>query len=100
MAAIDEAAIRKDLNDLSEAITAAPLAGKASAPMPGVYQNAPQADAELTGTVNQLRPQVKYLLFDLEATRRENRYLRQMLENRHRRNRENDDLNGEDNSGR
>jgi hypothetical protein len=27
---------------------------------------------------------VKYLLFDLEATRRENRYLRQMLENRHR----------------
>ena len=29
-----------------------------------------------------LRLQIKYLVFDLEATRRENRYLRKMLENR------------------
>jgi hypothetical protein len=99
MAAIDEAAIRKDLNDLIECIIAAPLAGKSAAPMPGVYQGVPQTEAELADTVNQLRLQVKYLLFDLEATRRENRYLRQMLENRHRRNRESEDLNGEDNSG-
>jgi hypothetical protein len=33
---------------------------------------------------------MKYLMFDLEATRRENRYLRQMLDSRARR--ERDDL--------
>lgn len=32
--------------------------------------------------VNEARFQIKYLVFDLEATRRENRYLRQMLERR------------------
>ena len=96
MAAINEAAIRKDLNDLIEAITAAPLAGKADTPMPGVYQPASQDHNELPETLSQLRLQVKYLLFDLEATRRENRYLRQMLENRYRRNRENEDSPGED----
>ncbi len=29
-----------------------------------------------------LRLQIKYMVFDLEATRRENKYLRKMLENR------------------
>jgi hypothetical protein len=29
-----------------------------------------------------LRIQIKYLLFDLEATRRENKHLRKMLENK------------------
>ena len=96
MAAIDEAAVRKDLNALIEAITAAPLAGKAAAPMSGVYQNVPQANTSVGDSLNQLRLQVKYLLFDLEATRRENRYLRQMLENRHRRHRDNDGPTGED----
>ena len=84
MAAINEAAIRKDLNDLIEAITAAPLASKATSPVPGVYQGVPQVEADLGDSINQLRLQVKYLLFDLEATRRENRYLRQILENRPR----------------
>jgi hypothetical protein len=96
MAAINEAAIRKDLNELIEVITAAPLAGKAASPAPGVYQNEPQAEADLDDSLNQLRLQVKYLLFDLEATRRENRYLRQMLENRHKRSRENEDAPGEE----
>ena len=96
MAAINEAAIRKDLNDLIEAITAAPLAGKAgSPPAPGMYQNVPQSETDLADSLNQLRLQIKYLLFDLEATRRENRYLRQMLENRHRRSRGNEDSPGE-----
>ena len=96
MAAIDEAAVRKDLNELIEAITAAPLAGKAAAPTSGVYHNSPQTDAGIDDSLNQLRLQVKYLLFDLEATRRENRYLRQMLENRHRRHKDNDSSPGED----
>lgn len=95
MAAINEAAIRKDLNELIEVITAAPLAGKAASPAPGVYQSVPQSETDLADSLNQLRLQIKYLLFDLEATRRENRYLRQMLENRHRRNRDNEDSPGE-----
>ena len=32
--------------------------------------------------LDHVRLQIKYLLFDLEATRRENTYLRQMLERR------------------
>lgn len=96
MAAINEAAIRKDINDLIEAITAAPLAGKASGAVSGVYSSTPENEAQLSDSMNQLRLQVKYLLFDLEATRRENRYLRQMLENRHRRNKDSDFSNGED----
>lgn len=32
-------------------------------------------------SIDYLRLSIKYILFDLEATRRENRYLRQMLEN-------------------
>ncbi len=35
---------------------------------------------ELNDSLDHLRLSVKYLVFDLEATRRENRYLRQMLE--------------------
>jgi hypothetical protein len=34
------------------------------------------------GLLDHIRLQSKYLLFDLEATRRENRYLREMLERR------------------
>lgn len=33
-------------------------------------------------SADHLRIAVKYLIFDLEATRRENRYLRQLLESR------------------
>lgn len=36
--------------------------------------------SELQESLDYLRVSVKYLLFDLEATRRENKYLRKMLE--------------------
>ena len=36
--------------------------------------------AELQESLDYLRLSVKYLVFDLEATRRENRYLRRMIE--------------------
>ena len=35
---------------------------------------------ELQGTLDYLRISIKYLLFDLEATRRENAYLRSLVE--------------------
>ncbi len=95
MAATNEAAIRKDLNALIETITASPLAGKSTVPISGVYHNSPKDDKDVGESICQLQLQVKYLLFDLEATRRENRYLRQMLENRHRRHRDNDGSSGQ-----
>ncbi len=36
--------------------------------------------AELQGALDHLRLSVKYLVFDLEATRRENAYLRRLVE--------------------
>lgn len=39
-----------------------------------------QTITELTDSLDYLRLSVKYLVFDLEATRRENKYLREMLE--------------------
>lgn len=36
--------------------------------------------AELQESLDQLRLSVKYLVFDLEATRRENQYLRKLIE--------------------
>lgn len=36
--------------------------------------------SELQGSLDYLRLSIKYLVFDLEATRRENGYLRRMLE--------------------
>ena len=40
--------------------------------------------AELQDSLDHLRLTVKYLVFDLEATRRENTYLRRMLEQANR----------------
>lgn len=37
---------------------------------------------ELQDSLDYLRLSIKYLVFDLEATRRENQYLRKLLENR------------------
>jgi len=38
----------------------------------------------LQGSLDYLRVSIKYLLFDLEATRRENTYLRKLLEDSNR----------------
>ena len=38
---------------------------------------------DLQESLDYLRLSIKYLVFDLEATRRENSYLRKMLEERH-----------------
>ena len=77
---MDEAVLKKALLELNQAITALPVA-RSRAPESGVYvSDAPQTTVE--ESVDLLRLQVKYLLFDLEATRRENRYLRQLIDNR------------------
>lgn len=84
---MNEAAIRQKLCEINEILTVSPSLGPApkSPGGEGVYYGQQLAqEPALDATLEQLRLQVKYLLFDLEATRRENRYLRQMLEARHR----------------
>jgi hypothetical protein len=62
------------------AATASPTYTRASQ---GTYQSEPVfANKGLEDLLDHVRLQTKYLMFDLEATRRENRYLRQMLERR------------------
>ena len=51
-----------------------------SEPAPGWPDHLRDSVARLHVAVDQLRLRVKYLVFDLEATRRENAFLRSMLE--------------------
>jgi len=92
---MDEAALTGRLTELIEMIMSSPFAGQVSAgSLHGIYRSeAPQQEASPGTCLDLLRLQTKYLLFDLEATRRENRYLRQMLESRHKR--DVDDLKGD-----
>lgn len=80
---MDEATIRKNLTELCEVMATMPSYGSKDDLPEDVYQpRNSDPDASTEESLNQLRLQIKYLIFDLEATRRENRYLRQMLENR------------------
>ncbi|MDY6913418.1 MAG: hypothetical protein SVT52_03030 [Planctomycetota bacterium] len=81
---MNEAAIRKKLIALSEEIMDLPaIAAARPNATEGVYQSAKStSDLTVQDALDCLGLQVKYVLFDLEATRRENRYLRQMLETR------------------
>jgi hypothetical protein len=84
--AMKEAAIRERLSELFNAMAVQP-AGTVAKPdgMEGVYlHRMTSQDESVEESLDHLRVQLKYLLFDLEATRRENRYLRQMLEHRRR----------------
>jgi 3-phenylpropionate/cinnamic acid dioxygenase small subunit len=83
-AAMNEAAVKQKLSELNETIIEVP-GGQTKASSEGVYYSHTSTKSQsVEETIDQLSLQVKYLLFDLEATRRENRYLRQMLENRRR----------------
>lgn len=44
------------------------------------HQKLKETVSSLQDSIDYLRLSIKYLLFDLEATRRENNYLRKMLE--------------------
>jgi hypothetical protein len=92
---MNEAAMTRRLTELIEAITSSPFADQISAgSLQGVSPSeAPARKSSPDSCLDHLRLQIKYLLFDLEATRRENRYLRQMLESRHKR--DVDDLRGD-----
>jgi hypothetical protein len=79
---MDEKLLRIRLVELMEALTS-----NAAAAYPRASQGTYAADGlrsskTIDDLLDQLRLQIKYVTFDLDATRRENRYLRQMLERR------------------
>jgi uncharacterized membrane protein len=84
---MDEASFEKKLDDLVKEIGSAPspqnkklklLAEKTRECNKKMKKNA----GRLQESLDYLRLSVKYLLFDLEATRRENTYLRKLLEDK------------------
>jgi len=81
---MNEAALKEKLLELAQTVQALPAIGQAKAASPeGVYLSSFQPKADrVEDALDYLRLQLKYLVFDLEATRRENRYLRKMLETR------------------
>jgi hypothetical protein len=80
-AAMKEADVRKKLAELSETLRAWPVSGLGKpADPPLVCASGPSAaEGPIQDAFDFVRLQVKYIVFDLEATRRENRYLRQIL---------------------
>jgi len=79
---MDAEAVRKRTAEVIE-ILGAPSKSKQPQASRGTYiSETPPASGELEDLFDYIRLRVRYLLFDLEATRRENRYLRQMLERR------------------
>ena len=79
---MNEAAMTHKLSELLGTVLAAPIKGGSHPQSDGVYLQSATSPVPPDEMVDHLTLQVKYLLFDLEATRRENRYLRQMLESR------------------
>jgi hypothetical protein len=82
---MDENTFQERLTELVNEIGAEPAGDQAGAET--VAAGARQRQEKLKATVSSLqesidylRLSIKYLLFDLEATRRENGYLRKMLE--------------------
>ena len=80
---MDETTVKEKLLELCKTIARSPSPDHASKVTDGMYISHEDSRGNVIETsLEALRLQVKYLLFDLEATRRENRYLRRMLETR------------------
>jgi uncharacterized FlaG/YvyC family protein len=82
---MDEATFQNKLAELMDEISSLPKTERDK--LTALAAQTKQRHQKLRKTVNDLqesldylRVAIKYLVFDLEATRRENRYLRQMLE--------------------
>jgi len=83
---MDKTAISKRLAELHETIRSSAFPGFKSPASQGLYVPVgPARDSSINESFDYMLLQLKYLMFDLEATRRENRYLRQMLQARQQR---------------
>lgn len=82
---MDESAFQKKLAELVQEIGNIPEEDRARLQALAVetrqrHEKLKQTVSSLQDSIDYLRLSIKYLLFDLEATRRENGYLRKMLE--------------------
>lgn len=84
---MDEAVFKQQLSELVSEINLLPETERQKLSM--LAEQTRQRHEEIKKTVTSLhesidflRLSIKYLMFDLEATRRENKYLRKMLEER------------------
>jgi hypothetical protein len=85
--AMDERTIQSSLTELIEEIEKLPerpakKSKKAAAKAIAVPKSIGSSGKSVDEMVDYLRLQIKYMVFDLEATRRENNYLRKMLDTR------------------
>ena len=85
---MDERGFQTKLNELLQEIGSLPESERAK--LESLAQETKERHEKLKKTVgglqdsiDYLRLSIKYLLFDLEATRRENNYLRKILEEEH-----------------
>ena len=77
-----EARLNKLLNEINDLPAEQSKKILALARQTKLYNKNPKKNPEtIHDSLDHLRLMVKYILFDLEATRRENKYLRRMLEN-------------------
>ncbi len=84
---MDEQAFQNKLAELMKAIGEAPAEDQAklqalASQTKERHEKLKQTVASLQDSIDYLRLSIKYLMFDLEATRRENGQLRKMLEDR------------------
>jgi hypothetical protein len=82
---MDEALIAQKLNDIIRVIEHLPVAQRDTVMTLAQktqlsHQNLTESMEPLQRPLDYLRVSLKYLLFDLEATRRENKQLRQLME--------------------
>jgi len=81
---VDEAVLREKVGQLLSAVRPGPDVSSDRAPPPdegaeGRVAAMKREMAALEDSLDHIRLAIKYLVFDLEATKRENRLLRQML---------------------
>jgi len=81
---MDDAKLKSKIEEVAQLFVDCPAVGKAGMNVSeGTYVPSESAISATPGdSLDHLRLQVKYLVFDLEATKRENKYLRQMLQRR------------------
>ena len=82
---MDEQTFQSKLGELMSEIATLPAGERAKIEALAVesqdrHQRLRKTVSDLQESLDYLRLSIKYLMFDLEATRRENTYLRQMLE--------------------
>jgi hypothetical protein len=93
---MNEAVIREKLLELVDTISTAPIEDNTSQ-AEGLYVT--DKAENLQEVIDKLRMHIKYMMFDLEASRREGRYLRQMLEMRPPQARRKDDKDSDTDNG-